>query len=66
MKYKKVLNAFESGIFPKIKQGKGLTSILDCVAKVYKELKILSPKQILQRLPVALTQVKQVIYLKTY
>ena len=34
----KVLNAFESEIFPKEKQGKGLESILDCVdcvAKVF-------------------------------
>ena len=39
------LNAFKSGIFPiKEKQGKGL--------------KILTPKQILQRLPIALAQVK--------
>ena len=28
----KVLNAFEKGIFPKEKQGKGLSSILDRVA----------------------------------
>ena len=31
-----------------------------------RELKILTPKQMLQRLPVALAQVKLVIYLKTY
>ena len=34
----KVLNAFESGLFPKRKQGKGLTSISD------NQLKILTPK----------------------
>ena len=39
------LNAFESGIFPlKEKQGKGL--------------KILTPKQMLKRLPVAMAQVR--------
>ena len=39
------LNAFKSGIFPiKATQGKGL--------------KILTPKQMLQRLPMALAQVK--------
>ena len=32
----KVLNAFETEMFPKIKQGKGLTSISDCVARVAK------------------------------
>ena len=49
----KVLNAFESVIFPK--QGKVITSILDCVAKVFNpkvsdhsNLKILSPEQMLQ------------------
>ena len=40
-----ILNAFRSGVFPiKEKQGKGL--------------KILTPKQMLQRLPIALAQVK--------
>ena len=40
-----ILNAFRSGIFPmKEKQGKGL--------------KMLTPKQMLQRLPIALAQVK--------
>ena len=48
----KVLNAFDSGIFVKGKQGKGLTSILDCLARVvkvyhHKQLKILTPKQML-------------------
>ena len=61
------LHAFERGIFPKGKQGKGF-SILDQVAHVAKvsdhklsdgkQLKILTPKQMLQRLPVALAQVK--------
>ena len=56
----KVLNVFETGIFPKGKQGKGLKSILDCVAKVSdsKHLKILTPKQILQRSLIVLAQVK--------
>ena len=59
----KVLNAkkfFETGIFPNGKQGKGLKSILDCVAKVSdsKHLKILTPKQILQRSLIVLAQVK--------
>ena len=40
-----ILNAFRSGIFP-IKEAKG------------KGLKVLTPKQILQRLPIALAQVK--------
>ena len=40
-----VLNAFKKGIFPlKTSQGK--------------EIKILTPKQILQKLPIALSQVK--------
>ena len=56
----KVLNVFETGIFPKGKQGKGLKSILDCVAKASdsKHLKILTPKQILQRSLIVLAQVK--------
>ena len=47
----KILNAFESEIFPKRKQAKGLKSFLDCVAKLSdrKQLKILTPKQMLQR-----------------
>ena len=62
------LNAFRSGIFPKkATQGKGrpLTlasrpSDLPRVAEVFgcKWLKILTPKQMLQRLPIAFTQVK--------
>ena len=64
----KALNVFESGIFPKAKQGKGLTSILDYIAsdhlnrvvKVsdHKHLKILTPKQMIQRLQITLAQVK--------
>ena len=47
------LNAFRKGIFPiKATQGKGRPSDLAT------QLKILSPKQMLQRLPIALTQVK--------
>ena len=63
MEGKKVLNAFESGIFQKGNQVKGLTSILDGVAGATKvsdrnQLKILTPKKLLQRLPIALAQVK--------
>ena len=67
----KVINAFESGIFPKTKQGKRLTSFLGRIAQVargakvsdyevsdHKQLKILTPKQMLQRLSIALAQVK--------
>ena len=59
------LNDFESGIFLKGKQAKGFASILDRVARIAKvsdheQLKILTPKQMLQRLPLALTQVKAV------
>ena len=62
----KVPNTFESGIFPKRKQGKALKSILDRVVQVdhvakvsdRKQLKILTHKQMLQRLPIALAQVK--------
>ena len=51
----KVFNAFKSGIFPKGKwtQEKWLPSILD-----RKQLKILTPKQMLQRLPLALAELK--------
>ena len=54
-------------MFPKEKQGKGLANILDRVAsggvvKVSdrKELKIINSKQMVQRLPIALAQVKAV------
>ena len=33
---------------------------------VAKRVKIITSKQILQRLPIALAQVKQIIHLKTY
>ena len=66
----KVLNAFEIGIFPKTKKGEGLTSISDCVARVakvsnrkvfnHKQLEILTLKQMFQRLPIVLAQVKVV------
>ena len=66
----KVLNAFESGIFLMRKQGKRLTSISDCVAHVAKvrsdcrvsdrkQLEILTLKQMFQRLPITLAQVKR-------
>ena len=58
----KVINAFEIGIFPKRKQtqGKWRQTILVCIAKVSdsKQLKILTPKQMLQRLPIAFAQAK--------
>ena len=61
----RVLNAFESGIFPKGKQiqGRGRPRILGCVAFVanvsdHKQLKILTLKEILQRFPITLSQVK--------
>ena len=61
----KVLNAFESRIFIRGKQGKGIKSISDRVANLsdrkvsdHKQLKVLTPKQMLQRLPIALAQVK--------
>ena len=59
----KVLDVFQSVIFSKIKQTKGLTSLLDCVCRVAKvsnheQSQILTPKQMLQRLPIALAQVK--------
>ena len=44
----KVLNAFESEIFPKVKQEKN-TSILDKGFN-HKQLKVLTPKQMLRRL----------------
>ena len=68
-KRQKVLNVFQSGILPRGKQRKALPSILDCVAKIsdqkvsdckflnHKQLKI-TPKQMLQRLPTVLAQVK--------
>ena len=55
------LNAFRSGIFPiKSAQGKGHSSELARVAKVFDctGLKILSPKEMIQWLPITLAQVK--------
>ena len=57
----KVENAFKSGIFPvKVTKGKGCPSDLARVAKDFDctQLKILTPKQMFQRLPIALAQVK--------
>ena len=64
----KVLNTFDSEIFLKGKQGKGLTRILECIAHITKvfdckisdhsKFKILTLQQILQRLLIALAQVK--------
>ena len=54
-------NDFKSGIFPlKSKQGKGCPSDLAHVAKVFNrtQIKILAPKQMLQRLVVAVAQVQ--------
>ena len=77
---KKFLNIFEIRIFRKGKQGKGLTNILDCVDRITrgakvsdrKQLKVLSPKQMVQRLPIALkagnksenllNEIRQIIY----
>ena len=63
----RVLDAFESKIFPIIKERTGFLD-LACTAKVsdrkqdkvsdHSNLKILSPKQMFQRLPIALVQVK--------
>ena len=61
-----ILNAFESGIFPKRNQGERFTSIYEArIAKVSdhqvfnnKQLKISTPKQMFQRLPTALAQIK--------
>ena len=57
MERKKFLNAFQSQIFPNRKQEKKLTSVLDKVFN-QKQLKISIPKQMLQRLPIAIAQIK--------
>ena len=57
----KVLNTFEIGIFPKGKTANSTSCILDSVDHVghaaklsyHKQLKPLTPKQMLQRLPIA-------------
>ena len=69
----KVLNSFESGIFPKEKQGKEFTGLLDrlassCIARLAKvsdrefsdrrHLKTSASKKMLRRLPIAILQVK--------
>ena len=48
------LNVFRTGIFP-IKARKGERRLLDLATR----LKMLAPKRVLQRLPKALTQVKE-------
>ena len=58
----------------KTNHGKGILGMaaratpVACLAKVssHTNLKILTPKQMLQRLPIELAQVKAVIHLKTY
>ena len=62
------LNHFRSRIFPiKATQGKGRPRMLPLrPLDVAKRVKILTSKQTLQRLPIALAQVKQIIHLKTY
>ena len=57
MERKKFLNAFQSQIFPNRKQEKKLTSVLDKVFN-QKQLKISIPKQMLQRLAIAIAQIK--------
>ena len=52
-----VFNFFENGSFWNRKQGKRFTITLDQVFN-HKQLKISTPKQILQELPMALAQVK--------
>ena len=59
-----VFNAFESRAFPKQAQEKGVPHILGKVS-YRKQLTILTPKQMLQRLPIALAQVKST-HLKNY
>ena len=55
---KRVLDAFESKIFPVKIEGAGFSDLptRDKVSR-YSNLKILTPKQMLQRLPIALAQV---------
>ena len=48
----KVLDAFESKIFSIKSKGAGILNLN------HSKLKVLTPKQMLQRLPIALTQVK--------
>ena len=57
-----------SGIFPiKEMQGKGCSRMLAShPSDLAKRLKILTPKQMLQRLPIALAQIKAVKHSKIY
>ena len=57
MEAKKFLMLLKVEYSQKRKQGKRLTSILDEVFD-NKQIKILTPKEMLQSLPIALTQVK--------
>ena len=54
----KILHAFESKIFLTKSKGSGILN------HDHSKLKALTPKQMLQRLPIALAQVKQVIIQK--
>ena len=56
-----VLNAFKSGIFPlQPTEVSGNSGMSDCVTKVSDRfsLKILTPKQMLERLPIILAKLK--------
>ena len=62
---KQFLMLLKVGYFEKNKQGTGLTSILDRLTKVsnrkifsHQHLKLLTPKQMFERLPIELVQVK--------
>ena len=57
MEGKKFLMLLKLEYFQKRKQVKGLTSVLEKVLN-HEQLKILTPKQILQRLPISIAQVK--------
>ena len=62
-----VLNAFKSGIFQVSKESKEGTGANEMSrVNVSERLKILTPNQMLKRLPIALAQVKQVIIQKVY
>ena len=56
-----VLNAFKSGVFPlQPTEVSGNSGMSDCVTKVSDRfsLKILTPKQMLERLPITLAKLK--------
>ena len=66
-----VLNALKSRILPtQVTEGTGnlamLTQVSDHKSLNPKSLQVLSPKQMLQRLPMHLHRYKQIIHLKTY